>query len=236
MNLKNAKILITGGSSGIGYAMAHIFRLGGAQVCMTGRNAEKLYKASAELDVFRIQADVASEEDCIRSVVEAKEKMGGLNVLVNNAGYGYFDLLAELQVEKMEALLNTNVLGLVRMGKAAAQIFTEQKYGNIINISSTAGLSGFAGGTAYVASKFAVKGITECWRAELRKHNIRVMLINPSEVQTHFSLQARGSERPFNPTKMEAEEIAHLAKAMLEMRDVGFITEATVFATNPREV
>jgi 3-oxoacyl-[acyl-carrier protein] reductase len=75
--------------------------------------------------------------------------------------------------------------------------------------------------------------MTECWRAELRKSNIRVMLVNPSEVQTPF-YQALGGERPFNPSKLEASEIAHLVVAMLTMRDVGFITEATVFATNPK--
>jgi 3-oxoacyl-[acyl-carrier protein] reductase len=74
--------------------------------------------------------------------------------------------------------------------------------------------------------------MTECWRAELRKSNIRVMLVNPSEVQTPF-YQALGGER-FNATKLEASEIAHLVLAMLTMRDVGFITEATVFATNPQ--
>ena len=132
-------------------------------------------------------------------------------------------------------MMNTNVRGLILMGREASKVFTKQKSGNIINISSTAGLSGFAGGTAYVASKFAVKGITECWRAELRKSNVRVMLINPSEVQTNFYLNAGNEARPFNGTKLEAQEIAHVVISMLQMRDIGFITEATVFATNPQE-
>ena len=85
-----------------------------------------------------------------------------------------------------------------------------------------------------MATKFALKGMTECWRAELRKHNIRVMLINPSEVQTNFLPNAGRQARPKNDTKLEAEEIAHVVLSMLEMRDRGFITEATVFATNPQ--
>jgi 3-oxoacyl-[acyl-carrier protein] reductase len=120
------------------------------------------------------------------------------------------------------------------MAREVCKIFIPQQNGNIINISSTAGLNGFAMGTGYVASKFALKGMTECWRAELRKHNIRVMLINPSEVQTDFFIRAGQEDRPFNPKKLEASEIAHVALAMLQMRDVGFLTEATVFATNPK--
>lgn len=234
MNLSEAKVLITGGSSGIGYELAHKLKLAGAEVTITGRNPENLYKASVELGVHRVLADVSSEADCIRTVSEARELMGGLNVLINNAAYGYFSMLTEIDSAKLQAMLATNVEGLIYMGREAAKVFVEQQYGNIVNISSTAGLAGFAGGTAYVASKFAVKGITECWRAELRKHNIRVMLVNPSEVQTNFTLNAGNEARPFNPSKLEAQEIAHVILAMLQMRDVGFVTEATVFATNPK--
>jgi 3-oxoacyl-[acyl-carrier protein] reductase len=120
------------------------------------------------------------------------------------------------------------------MGREACRVFIPQQSGNIINISSTAGLSGFANGSGYVASKFALKGMTECWRAELRKHNIRVMLVNPSEVQTDFFIRSGQESRPYNPSKLEASEIAHVILSMLQMRDVGFLTEATVFATNPK--
>jgi 3-oxoacyl-[acyl-carrier protein] reductase len=233
MDLKEAKVLITGGSSGIGYEIAHKLKQAGAMVTICGRNAERLFKSAAELGVNRIHADVSVEADAIRCTKEACELMGGLNVLINNAGYGFFCSLENLDILKMDELMATNVRGLVLMGKEASRIFKAQQNGNIINISSTAGLSGFAGGTAYVASKFAVKGITECWRAELRKHNIRVMLINPSEVQTNFVLNAGLEERAYNPSKLEAGEIAHVVISMLQMRDVGFITEATVFATNP---
>ena len=100
-----------------------------------------------------------------------------------------------------------------------------------MNISSTAGLKGFPGGSAYVASKWALKGMTECWRAELRKYNVRVILINPSEVQTDFGEKVRDT---INPTKLMAEDIAFATVGALEMNDRGFITELTVFATNPK--
>jgi 3-oxoacyl-[acyl-carrier protein] reductase len=234
MNIQNAKVLLTGGSSGIGYETAHRLKLAGAQVCITGRNPEKLFKAATELGVHRILADVASEADVVRSVAEANALMGGLNVLINNAAYGYFSPLPEIDLAQFDAMMNTNVRGAMLMGREVSKIFIEQKYGNIINLSSTAGLNGTLNGTPYVASKFAIKGMTECWRLELRKYNVRVMLVNPSEVQTNFGINAGFGERPFNSSKLEAQEIAHTILAMLQMRDVGFITEATVFATNPQ--
>ncbi len=234
MNLQDAKVLITGGSTGIGYETAHRLKLAGAKVCITGRNPEKLFKASTELGITRILADVSKEEDAIRSVQEAATAMGGLNVLINNAGFGHFSGLDNLNLEQFDAMWATNVRGAMLMAREAVKIFIPQQSGNIINISSTAGLSGFAMGSGYVASKFALKGMTECWRAELRKHNIRVMLVNPSEVQTDFFIRSGQEQRPFNPSKLEAGEIAHVILSMLQMRDLGFLTEATVFATNPK--
>lgn len=113
-------------------------------------------------------------------------------------------------------------------------ISLKKKQGNIINVASTAAKSGFSGGSAYCASKFAMSALTECWRNELRVHNIRVMQINPSEVQTQFVVNSGRPERPFNETKLRASEIAHVIASMLEMDDRGFVTELTVFATNPK--
>jgi 3-oxoacyl-[acyl-carrier protein] reductase len=120
------------------------------------------------------------------------------------------------------------------MGREAARIFITRNRGNIVNISSTAGLRGAANGTAYYASKFALRGMTECWRAELRKYNVRVMLVNPSEVVTDF-FEAAGLKQKVNDTKLRGEEIAQAVKAILEMDDRGFTPELSVFATNPTD-
>jgi 3-oxoacyl-[acyl-carrier protein] reductase len=139
-------------------------------------------------------------------------------------------------------MIAVNLTGAMLCTREASKHFMEKKYGNIINISSTAGIRGFENGTPYCASKFALAGMNECWRADLRKNNIRVMLVNPSEVQTDFSHNAakwlktfikRVEEKDINPTKLIAEDIAHTIISMLEMEDRGFITEATVWATNP---
>jgi 3-oxoacyl-[acyl-carrier protein] reductase len=131
-------------------------------------------------------------------------------------------------------MLQTNLMGAMFVGRESAKYFISKNYGNIINISSTAGLNGFASGSAYVASKFALKGMTECWRAELRKHNIRVMLVNPSEVQTEFVKNSGREVKEHNATKLMAEDLALTMKSILELDDRAFIPELSVWATNPR--
>ena len=233
MNLNEAKVLITGGSSGIGYETAKELIALGAQVVICGRDEARLKQAGKDLGCATFTADVSQEADVISLVKFAIEKLGGLNVLINNAAYGYFDLLVDMNTEKFDEMISVNVKGAMMMGRECARHFVKNNYGNIINISSTAGRAGFAAGTAYTASKFALSAMTECWRAELRKSNIRVMQVNPSEVQTNFYINSGSAERAANPTNLQSQEIAHVILAMLQMRDVGFITEATVFATNP---
>ena len=225
-------VLITGGSSGIGRAAAQMLKEAGARVAITGRDAERLAEAARSLGVLGIQADVSNEADVLRTFREVKEKLGGLDVLINNAGVGVFKELVDMDRASFDAVFATNVTGAMLMAREAAKIFRERQRGNLINISSTAGLRGAPKGTAYYASKFALRGMTECWRAELRKYNVRVMLINPSEVITDFFRRADLTQKA-NASKLRGEEIAYTIKAVLEMDDRGFTPEVSIFATNP---
>src|SRR5271155_68867 len=232
VDLKNAVALITGGSAGIGFSIAKTLRDAGSRVVITGRYQVRLEEAARTLGAFPIRADVSNEADVERTYQQVLEKYGDLDILVNNAGFGVFKNLVDFDRASFDAVFATNVTGAMLMAREAAKIFIKRNRGNIVNISSTAGLRGAAGGTAYYASKFALRGMTECWRAELRKHNIRVFLVNPSEGLTSFAATA-GFPQKDNPTKLRGEEIAYAVKAILEMDDRGFTPELSVFATNP---
>jgi 3-oxoacyl-[acyl-carrier protein] reductase len=234
MNLKNAVALITGGSAGIGRSIAQTLAESGARVAITGRNQGRLEEAARSLGVFPIRADVSNEADVERTYREVLAKFGDLDILVNNAGIGFFKNLIDFDRASFDAVFATNVTGAMLMAREAAKHFIKRNRGNIVNISSTAGLRGAPNGTAYYASKFALRGMTECWRGELRKHNVRVMLVNPSEVLTDFAATA-GLPQKANETKLRGEEIAQAVKAILEMDDRGFTPELSVFATNPKD-
>lgn len=235
MDLKQAKVLITGGSSGIGYATARLLRDRGASVAICGRRADALDRAASELGAIGIVADVSREDEVKRMVERVIADLDGYNVLVNNAGFGHFASLVETTAADFRRVWETNVLGAMLVARESARHFITRGTGNIVNMASTAALKGSASGTTYVATKFAVAGMTECWRAELRKHNIRVMQVNPSEVQTDFFATGGYGDRSANDSKLQADDIASLIVSMLELNDRGFVTEASVWATNPRD-
>jgi 3-oxoacyl-[acyl-carrier protein] reductase len=234
MNLNHATALVTGGSSGIGRAIARALTGAGARVAITGRDQDKLSAAAAALGAHAICADVANEADVVRTYEDVVATFGHLDVLVNNAGIGAFVPLVDTRREDFDKVFATNVTGAMLMAREAAKHFIARNRGNIVNICSTASLRGAPRGTTYYASKFALRGMTECWRAELRAHNVRVFLVNPSEVITDFAGRS-GRTQKDNPTKLHGEDIAHIVKAMLEMDDRGFTPELSVFATNPQD-
>jgi 3-oxoacyl-[acyl-carrier protein] reductase len=234
MNLNSATVLVTGGSAGIGRAIAASLAGAGARVAITGRDERKLIAAAAALGAHPIRADVTSEADVIRTYAEFMSAFGHLDVLVNNAGLGTFKTLIDTDRDSFDAVFATNVTGAMLMAREAAKHFITRNRGNIVNICSTASLRGAPRGTTYYGSKFALRGMTECWRAELRPHNVRVFLVNPSEVITEFAAAA-GLAQKETPTKLHVEDIAGMVKAMLEMDDRGFTPELSIFATNPQD-
>ena len=233
MNITNSTFLVTGGSAGIGKATAKLLVEKGGKVAITGRDKSKLERVAKEIGVFPIHADVAAENDVKKTYQLFLEEFGKLDCLINNAGIGdSWNEITELDMKSFHKVYDVNVFGAALMASEAAKYFKKQKFGNIINISSTAGTKGFANGTVYASSKFALRGMTQCWQAELRKYNVRVILVNPSEVTTAFGDDER-KERPEVKNKLRSIEIAHTIVSSLEMDDRGFIPEVTVWATNP---
>ena len=233
MNLRNTYHLVTGGSSGIGKETARALIHHGAKVAITGRDLEKLKRVAKELGAHWIHADVADPDDVERTYVEFMAEFGRLDGLVNNAGIGGgFGPIDELDIEEMRRVYDVNVFGAAMMGQKAAALFKEQKSGCIINVASTAALKGYGKGTVYSSSKWALRGMTQCWQADLRPYNVRVVLVNPSEVATAFGSEER-VEREAAPNKLRSEEIAHVVITAMQMDARGFIPEVAVYATNP---
>jgi 3-oxoacyl-[acyl-carrier protein] reductase len=223
------RFLITGGSQGIGAALVERARRAGHQAVFTGRDERRIRDVAARTGAHGLRADVASGDDNARTVDACRDHMGGVDVLINNAGYAYRAEIGALDLEAMRAMFDTNVFGLVDITNRVVPLMKAQGQGDIVNIASTSGMKGGPGGTAYSGSKWAVRGISQCWQAELRPFNIRVVSLCPSEVQTDFG----GRTGRNNPNKLFARDIADTIMAAVEMPRNVLWPELQVFATNP---
>jgi 3-oxoacyl-[acyl-carrier protein] reductase len=232
MRITGARALVTGGSEGIGYGIARALIEKGARVAITGRRREPLEKAAKELGALAIPGDVSKEADAVRTVETVVRELGGIDLLVNNAGMGHFMPLVETDLARFQETFAVNVTGAMLMARESAKHFVKQQSGHIVNISSTSGLKGGRNASAYSGSKFALRGMTECWRDELRRFNVRVMLVNPSEVVTEFFTKV-GGKQEVTDKKLRPQEIADAIVGALEIDDRGFIPELSVWATNP---
>ena len=227
--MDSRRFLITGGSQGIGAAVVAAARQAGDEVVFTGRNQELIDQVAAATGAHGVRADVSRPDDNERTVARCHELMGGVDVLVNNAGYGYFAQIGELDLERMKAQFDTNVFGLVDLTNRVVPEMKQRETGDIVNIASTSGIKGHPGGTSYSASKWAVRGISQCWQAELRPHGIRVVCVCPSEVQTNWG----GKTGRNNPNKLFASDIAQAILSTLAAERRALWPEFAVFATNP---
>lgn len=223
------RFLVTGGSQGIGAAVVALARAAGHQAVFTGRNEELIESVARTTGAHGLRADVSVGDDNARTVAACLERMGGIDVLVNNAAYAYRGEIGALDVDAMRRLFETNVFGLVDLTNRVVPLMKAQAEGDIVNIASTSGMKGAATATPYSASKWAVRGISQCWQAELRPVGIRVTCVCPSEVQTGFG--GRSGRR--NPNKLVAEDIGQTIMAALDMPRRVLWPELAVFANNP---
>jgi 3-oxoacyl-[acyl-carrier protein] reductase len=224
-----ARFLVTGGSQGIGAAIVELASKAGHQVVFTGRNEQLIDTTARKTGAYGLQANVSVSDDNARTVQVCLDRMGGVDVLVNNAGYAYRAEIGALDVDQMKTMFDTNVFGLVDVTNRVVPLMKARGSGDIVNIASTSGMKGAATATAYAASKWAVRGISQCWQAELRPHGIRVICVCPSEVQTGFGGRAGRN----NPNKLYAVDIGETIMAALNMPRRALWPELAVFANNP---
>jgi len=191
--------IITGGSKGIGLAIARAFLARGMQVTITGRSEADLQRAAATLlsstrdarpgqedQLLTVPADVRDPDAAKRIVDETVRKFGGLDILVNNAGVGRFANIADMSPETWREVIDTNLSGVFYCTHAALPEMRRRGGGYIVNISSLAGKNAFVGGGAYCASKSALNAFSEVLMQEVRHDNIRVSYVMPGSVATGF--------------------------------------------------
>ncbi|UUZ81393.1 3-ketoacyl-ACP reductase [Paenibacillus sp. P26] len=239
MELKNKTAIITGAGKGIGKAIAVELAKQGVHLGLMARSAADLEALQAELQtaygvkVRYASVDITKREDVDRAVQELAGALGSVDILVNNAGIAQFGTLADMDPEQWERIIQTNLMGTYYVTRAVLPTFLGQNSGNIINIASTAGERGFATGSAYCASKFAVLGMTEALMQEVRKSNIRVTTLTPSTVNTELAANA-GLKIGDEDRMMQPEDVAELVLATLQLPPRVFVKTAGIWTTNPQ--
>lgn len=191
----NTVVMVTGATSGIGRAIAEVFAVNGYKVVITGRRAERLEEFKEALEQkFEVQIECVSfdvrDKSAVDQVLEVlPEDWQNIDILINNAGLAKgLNSFYEAEIEHWEAMIDTNIKGLLYMSRLVAPTMVENQKGHIINIGSVAGRQLYPKGSVYCASKAAVDAITEGMRLDLHKHNIRVTGICPGHVETEFAL------------------------------------------------
>jgi len=238
-SLQGKTALITGAGKGIGKAIALAFAAEGVNLAILSRTEADLQQVAKEaaaingtLKVAYATADVSSYASVSEVVARLKETVGDIDILVNNAGIGRFGSFLELEVEEWEEVIKTNLFGTYYAIRAILPEMKARKSGDIVNISSTAGLKGAPVTSAYSASKFAVNGLSESLMLEVRKENIRVMTLTPSTIATDMAKDLKLTDG--NPDKvLQPEDLAELLVAHLKLPRRALVKEVGLWSTNP---
>ncbi|WP_130734184.1 3-ketoacyl-ACP reductase [Flavobacterium sp. J27] len=236
--LKGKKAIITGGSRGLGKATAIAFAKEGIDVAITGRNEKKLQETVEELQQFGIKAsyavfDVGNYDEVKNGIKRIIATIGAVDILVNNAGIAAFGSFNDMEVKQWTEIIQTNVLGMYYVTKEVLPFLIEKNEGDIINVSSTAGLNGTPNTSAYSASKFAVIGMSESLMKEVRKNNIRVCTLTPSTIVSDMSIDLGIASNDTLDSVLQPEDFAALIVAGLKLPRRAMLKGASLWSTNP---
>jgi 3-oxoacyl-[acyl-carrier protein] reductase len=232
---KNA--IVTGAGKGIGKAIAIALAKEGVQVGLIARTSKDLETVAAEITALGVKAafavaDISNIDEVNKAVESIQSELGNTDILINNAGTGTFGKFLDLTPEQWENQIKVNLFGVYYATRAVLPKMIERQTGDIVNVSSTAGLTGAAITSAYSASKFGVMGLTESLMQEVRKHNIRVTAMVPSTVVTELAISANlinnNEDRLMHP-----EDFAELVIAQLKLNRRVFVKASSIWSTNP---
>ena len=236
-SLQGKIAIVTGAGKGIGKAIAIALAKEGVQVGLIARTSKDLEAVAAEITALGVKAafavaDISSITEVNKAVESIQSELGNTDILINNAGTGTFGKFLELSPEQWENQIKVNLFGVYYATRSVLPQMIERKTGDIVNVSSTAGLTGAAVTSAYSASKFGVMGLTESLMQEVRKHNIRVTAMAPSTVVTELAVSANlinnNEDRLMHP-----EDFAELVIAQLKLNRRVFVKASSIWSTNP---
>ncbi len=237
-NLKNKKAIITGGGKGLGKATALAFAKEGIDIAITGRNEKNLKETVSELETFGVKAiysvfDVGNYEEVKSSIKSIIDTLGSVDILVNNAGIAVIGSFNDMEVSQWSQIIQTNVMGMYYVTKEVLPHLINKNEGDIINVSSTAGLTGNANISAYSASKFAVIGMSESLMKEVRKNNIRVNTLTPSTIESDMTIELGIANKNSHDSVLQPEDFAELILAGLKLPRRAMLKSAALWSTNP---
>jgi len=237
-DLKNKKAIITGGGRGLGKATAIAFAKEGIDIAITGRNEAVLKETVSELEAYGINAmysvfDVSRYENVKTGIKSIVNTLGSVDILVNNAGIAAFGTFNDMEVSQWSQIIQTNLMGMYYVTKEVLPYLINQNKGDIINVSSTAGLNGNANTSAYSASKFAVIGMSESLMKEVRKNNIRVCTLTPSTIVSDMSIELGIANKGSEDSVLQPEDFAELIVAGLKLPRRAMLKSAALWSTNP---
>lgn len=230
-------VLITGATQGIGRATAFAFGRAGYRVGICSRTEAKVHQVVEELRQGGIEAagaaaDVGQPEQVSRATEELIGRLGDIDVLVNNAGVLIAKPFEELSLDDWDTMMSTNVRSLYLMTRAVLPAMLRRREGSIVNVASLAGRNGFAGGTAYAASKHAVLGFSRSLMLETRKDNIRVIAICPGSVATSM-LQEQPMLKSEPQRILQPDDVAATIVHAVGLPDRAMVSELDIRPTNP---
>ncbi len=232
MNREAPLAIITGGSRGIGLAIARELGRRGHRLALVARRRDSLEQAAAQLSpiapaVRAFPCDVRDPSSVEAAFGETLQWGERVDVLVNNAGLGHFAPVHQITLDDWDTTFDTNLRGVFLCSKAVIPAMVRQRSGHIINISSLAGKNAFAGGAAYCASKWGLQGLSYCMAEDLRAYGIRVSVVCPGTVESEFSPHA-GKD----PKKMlQPEDVARVVGWLLEQEPQSFVSEVLLRPT-----
>jgi 3-oxoacyl-[acyl-carrier protein] reductase len=218
--------LVTGASRGIGYAVARRLAELGARIGMCARDAQRLGGVVAEfrgegITALGLPADISHPGEVASLVQKVENSLGPVEILVNNAGIGYFGPAQEASEKDWDSVVNTNLKAAFLLSREVAPGMVRRGCGHIVQIVSLAGKSAFAGGAIYCASKWGLLGFSKCLAEDLRPHGIRVSAICPGTVATDFSPHA-GKD---TSKMLQPEDVAHAVESIVTQSPQSFISE-----------